>query len=158
MQAPQRQDESWVWGLSCREATDLTTDLTYLHPVRLPEAGADAGSKGTSRHTADHYRHALLTGAVALQLNLSAKLTIGQVGLVACAVDRETPVVLLTTLGQQSEKQQHNKKYIYIYTFCMLFLLMSTCFQHFRHPWVSVHVKTCKLETCFRNPIHHSNM
>lgn len=79
-------------------------NLTYLHPVGLPEAGADAGSKGPSRHTADHYRHALLTGVIALQLYLSAQLTIGQVGLVAGAVDRETPVVLLTALGQQSEK------------------------------------------------------
>lgn len=78
---------------------------TYLYPVGLPEASADAGSEGTSRHTADHYRHALLTGAVSLQLYLSAQLTIGQVGLVACAVDRETPVVLLTTLGQQSERE-----------------------------------------------------
>lgn len=75
-------------------------DMTYLHPVGLAEAGADTGSKGTSRHTADHYRHALLTGAVALQLYLTAQFTIGQVSLVASAVDRETPVVLLTTLGQ----------------------------------------------------------
>lgn len=79
--------------------------LTHLHPVGLPEAGADAGSKGTSRHTADHHGHALLAGAVSLHLYLSAQLTIGQVGLVACAVDRETPVVLLTTLGQQSERE-----------------------------------------------------
>lgn len=84
--------------------TVLTTyDLTYLHPVGLPEANADAGSKGASRHTADHYRHALSAGAVALQLYLPAQFTIRQVGLVASAVDRETPVVLLTTLGQQSE-------------------------------------------------------
>lgn len=79
--------------------------LTYLHPVGLPETGADTRSEGTSRHTADHYRHAIITGAVALQLYFSAKLTIGQVGLVAGAIDRETPVVLLTTLGQQSEKE-----------------------------------------------------
>ena len=80
-------------------------NLTYLHPVGLPVAGADAGSKGTSRHTADHYRHAMLTGEVTLQLNLFAQLTVGQVGLVAGAVDRETPVVLLTALGQQSERE-----------------------------------------------------
>lgn len=83
------------WQIHC--------DLTYLHPVGLPEAGADAGSKGTSRHTADHYRHALLTGAVSLNLYLMAQFAIGQVGLVACAVDRKAPVVLLTTLGQQPE-------------------------------------------------------
>lgn len=86
-------------------------DMTYLHPVGLAEAGADTGSKGTSRHTADHYRHALLTGVVALQLYLTAQLTIRQVSLVAGAVDRETPVVLLTTLGQQSGKIQYKIQY-----------------------------------------------
>lgn len=74
--------------------------LTYLHPIGLAEADADAGGKDTSRHTADYYRHAPTTGVVALQLYLPAQFTVRQVGLVACAVDRETPVVLLTTLGQ----------------------------------------------------------
>lgn len=86
----------------------FNTEITckpYLHPVGLPEAGADTGSEGTSRHTADHHRHALHTGAVAGQFYLSAQLAFGQVSLVACAVDRETPEVLLTTLGQQSEKE-----------------------------------------------------
>ena len=73
--------------------------LTYLHPVGLPVAGADTGSEGASRHTADHHRHALLTGAVPLQHYVSAHITFGQVGLVAGAVDRGTPVVLLTTLS-----------------------------------------------------------
>lgn len=77
--------------------------LAYLHPVGLPEASADTGSKGPSGYTADHDRHALLTGPVALQLDLSAQLTVGQFGLVARAVDRVTPVVLLTAFGQQPE-------------------------------------------------------
>lgn len=79
--------------------------FTYLQPVGLSKADADTGSKGTSRHTAHHYRHALTTGIVALQLNLPAQFTIRQFRLVACAVDRKAPVVLLTTLGQQSEKE-----------------------------------------------------
>lgn len=82
--------------------------LTYLHPVGLSEASTDARGESTSRNTADHYRHALLTGEVTVQLYLFAQLAIGQVGLVACAVDRETPEVLLTTLGQQSEKKWCN--------------------------------------------------
>lgn len=79
-------------------------NLTYLHPVGLSEASADAWSKGPARHTADHYRHALLTGVIALQLYLSPEFTIRKVSLIAGAVDRKTPVVLLTALGQQSEK------------------------------------------------------
>lgn len=78
-------------------------NLTYLHPVGFPEARADAGSEGPSRHTADDYRHALAAGVVAFELDLAAQFTVGQIGLVAGAVDRVTPVVLLTTLGQQSE-------------------------------------------------------
>lgn len=78
---------------------------TYLQPVSLPIANADAGGKGPTRDTADHHRHSLLTGAVALQLDLSSQLTIGELGLVARAVDRESPVVLLTALGQQSGKK-----------------------------------------------------
>ena len=73
--------------------------VAYLDSIRLPEANANTGSEGPSRHTAHHHWHALLTGAVALQLYLSAKLAVGQVSLVAGTVDRETPVVLLTTLG-----------------------------------------------------------
>lgn len=78
---------------------------TYLQPVSLPIANADAGGKGPTRNTADHHRHSLLTGAVALQLYFSAQLTIGELGLVARAVDGESPVVLLTALGQQSGKK-----------------------------------------------------
>lgn len=78
---------------------------TYLQPVSLPIANADAGGKGPTRNTADHHRHALLTGAVALQLYLSAQLTIREAGLVASAVDRESPVVLLTALGKQSRRK-----------------------------------------------------
>lgn len=95
-------------------------NLTYLHPVGLPETGADAGCKGASRHAADHYRHSLLTGAVTLQLDLSAQLTIRQVGLVACAVDRETPVVLLTTLSQQSEKELYKLLQIMLFFYSLV--------------------------------------
>lgn len=48
----------------------------YLDPIGLPVAGTEGGSKGPSGHTADHDRHALLTGAVALQLDLSAHLAV----------------------------------------------------------------------------------
>lgn len=82
-----------------------TPRLTYLHPVGLPVAGADAGSEGPSGHTADHHGHALLTGPVALLLDLSAQLALGQVRLVTCAVHGETPVVLLATTGQQPERE-----------------------------------------------------
>lgn len=81
----------------------------YLQPVSLPVANADAGGKGPTRNTADHHRDSLLTGVVALQLYLSAQLTIGEIGLVARAVDRESPVVLLTALGQQSGRK-HGKQ------------------------------------------------
>lgn len=77
---------------------------TDLHPVSFPEAHADAGSKSAPWHTADHHRHALLAGHIALHLYLSAHFTVGQVGLVAGAVDRETPIILLTSASQQSEK------------------------------------------------------
>lgn len=60
---------------------------TDLHPVGFPEARADAGSKGASRDTADHHGHALLAGQIAFHLDLSAHLTVRQVGLVAGAVD-----------------------------------------------------------------------
>lgn len=80
-------------------------NLTNLHPVGFSEPDADARSKDPSRHTADHYRHALSTGAVAFLLYLSAQFTIRKVSLVACAADREAPVVLLSTAGQQSEKE-----------------------------------------------------
>lgn len=82
--------------------------LTYLQPVSLPKADADAGSKGPSRHAADHYRHALLTGVIALQLYLSAQLAVREVSFVAGTVDREPPVVLLTALGQQSKTTYYN--------------------------------------------------
>lgn len=82
--------------------------LTYLQPVRLPKADADAGSKGPSRNTADHDRHALPTGVIALQLYLSAQFAVREVGFVTGTVDRETPVVLLAALGQQSKKTYYN--------------------------------------------------
>lgn len=88
---------------ACRQAH------TDLHPVRFPEAHADAGSKGPPWHTADHHRHALLTGQIALHLYLSAHLTVGQVGLVAGAVDRKTPIILLASVSQQSEMVQENR-------------------------------------------------
>lgn len=74
----------------------------YLHSVCLPVARAETGSKGTSGNAADHHGHALLAGAVALQLDFPAQFAIRQVGLVAGAVDGETPEVLLAPLGQQS--------------------------------------------------------
>lgn len=82
---------------------------TDLQPVSFPEAHADAGSKGPPWHTADHHRHALLTGQIALHLYLSAHLTVGQVGLVAGAVDRKTPIILLASVSQQSETVQENR-------------------------------------------------
>lgn len=82
---------------------------TDLQPVSFPEAHADAGSKGPPWHTADHHRHARLTGQIALHLYLSAHLTVGQVGLVAGAVDRKTPIILLASVSQQSEMAQENR-------------------------------------------------
>lgn len=87
---------------------DSAHSVTYLQPVGLSEASADAGSKGPSRDTADHYRHALCTSAVSPQLDLSTHFTVRQVGLIARAVHREAPVVLLTTHGQQSEKKRES--------------------------------------------------
>lgn len=82
---------------------------TYLHPVGLHVADADAGGEGPAGDAADHHWHALLAGAVALLLDLSAQLAVGDVGLVAGAVDGEAPVVLLAALGQQpgGKKDQH---------------------------------------------------
>lgn len=79
---------------------------TDLHPVGFPEAHADAGSKGPSWDAADHHRHALLTRQVAFHLYLSAHLAVRQVSLVAGAVDREAPIILLASVSQQSEKIQ----------------------------------------------------
>lgn len=81
---------------------------TDLHPVGFPEADADARGESSSRHTADHRRHAPPTGAVALQLDFSAQFTIREVGLIARAVYPETPVVFLPALGQQPEEEQQN--------------------------------------------------
>lgn len=133
MQTPPRKDKSCVSGLFRCEESEVITDLTYLHPVGLAEAGADAGSEGTSRHTADHHRHAVLTGEVALQLNLFSQPTVGQVGLVACAVDGETPVVLLTTLGQQSEEERYKLLQIILHAVYFFFVNVNM-FPTFQAP------------------------
>lgn len=75
--------------------------MTYLHSVGLHVADADARGEGSARDAADHHRHALLAGAVSPLLDLSAQLAVGDVGLVAGAVDGEAPEVLLAPLGQQ---------------------------------------------------------
>lgn len=118
--------------------------LTYLQPVSLPKADADAGSKGPSRHTADHNRHALLTGVIALQLYLSAQLAVREVGFVASTVDRETPVVLLTAHGQQSKTTYYNNTNYGIFLLC-------PC----RISWKSISSK--KLQSIIWLAHHHSS-